>query len=187
MNGTRKCIVEGCGRKHEARGYCHTHFEYVRRGSAHTDLRPVLNTKARFMAKIEVLPSGHWIWIAATASEGRYGAFQYGGRVRPAHVASWLMFRGPLPAGAQDIDHLCRKTLCVNPDHLEPKTHRENILAGDAPTAINAAKTHCKRGHAFDAANTRMMPSGGRTCRACERARWDPVTKRRLRVGERAA
>jgi len=50
---------------------------------------------------------------------------------------------------------------------------------------VNANKTHCVNGHAFDSANTRERPSGGRACRTCaaaavvksraeERARRDP-------------
>lgn len=36
---------------------------------------------------------------------------------------------GPIPEGLT-IDHLCRNTMCVNPDHLEPVTHRENLMRG---------------------------------------------------------
>lgn len=32
-------------------------------------------------------------------------------------------------------------------------------------------QTHCKNGHAFDEANTYFRPTGGRICRACNRAR----------------
>lgn len=35
--------------------------------------------------------------------------------------------------------------------------------------AHNAAKTHCKRGHPFDEANTYIRKDGSRFCRACER------------------
>lgn len=35
---------------------------------------------------------------------------------------------------------------------------------------INAAKTHCKRGHEFTPANTRLGKGGRRVCRACRRA-----------------
>lgn len=165
-----QCAVAGCERARESRGYCHGHFEAVRRGADPTTLQPFLDTpEKRFMAKVKVLPSGHWMWTASVASEGRYGAFYYGGRVRPAHVASWMMFRGPIPDGLTDVDHLCRKTLCVNPEHLEPKTHRHNVLVGDSPQAINAAKTHCIHGHEFTDANTiwRTDARGGRECRAC--------------------
>jgi WhiB family redox-sensing transcriptional regulator len=40
-----------------------------------------------------------------------------------------------------------------------------------APTGHpNARKTHCKRGHPFDAANTYYAPDGQRRCRTCMRA-----------------
>lgn len=35
----------------------------------------------------------------------------------------------------------------------------------------NAMKTRCKRGHLFDAANTYVMSTGSRACRACRRER----------------
>jgi len=38
----------------------------------------------------------------------------------------------------------------------------------------NARKTHCKRGHPFDAANTYYAPGGQRRCRTCLR-RAQPV------------
>lgn len=37
--------------------------------------------------------------------------------------------------------------------------------------AENAAKTHCLRGHAYDAINTYLNPRGWRECRACHRDR----------------
>lgn len=49
-------------------------------------------------------------------------------------------------------------------------------------TAINAAKTHCNRGHEFDTANTRHDAQGHRHCRACHRDR-----AREMAAGYRAA
>jgi hypothetical protein len=165
------CAVTNCPHPIEARAVCHRHLEQRRRTGALPDsFEPSPTTREeKFLAKVKVLPSGHWIWNKATASEGRYGAVQHDGRVQPAHRVAWLIFRGAIPEGLV-IDHLCRKTLCVNPDHLEPKTQRHNILVGDAPPALNAAKTHCKRGHEFTPENTLVMSSGGRSCIACNKS-----------------
>jgi hypothetical protein len=55
----------------------------------------------------------------------------------------------------------------VNPDHLEPVTHAENIRRGTGPLAENAAKTHCVHGHEFAGENLYVRPDGRRQCRAC--------------------
>jgi thiol-disulfide isomerase/thioredoxin len=34
------------------------------------------------------------------------------------------------PGDTRHIDHLCRNRACLNPDHLEPVTIRENLLRG---------------------------------------------------------
>jgi len=69
-----------------------------------------------------------------------------------------------------EIDHLCRVRCCVNPDHLEAVTHRENILRGNTFAAVNAAKTHCPKGHEYTPENTRIHTGGRRQCIACSRA-----------------
>lgn len=35
---------------------------------------------------------------------------------------------------------------------------------------LSLARTHCKRGHEFNAENTHLSPRGVRICRACKRA-----------------
>lgn len=62
-----------------------------------------------------------------------------------------------------------RNTCCVNPDHLEIVTSKENILRGASFSAVNAAKTHCVRGHAFTPENTLQKASGSRECRLCRK------------------
>lgn len=73
------------------------------------------------------------------------------------------------------IDHICRNRRCVNIGHLRVVTRRENALENnDSPHAINAARTHCKNGHEFDAQNTYFAPQGDylrRYCRKCKNRR----------------
>ena len=112
-----------------------------------------------------------WLWTASADSSGS-GTFWDGDRTMGAHRWSYVFHYGPVPDGLV-IDHVrdrgCTSTLCVNPSHLEPVTHCENVLRGRAPTAINAAKTHCKQGHEFTAENTYVTPDNCRGCRACIR------------------
>lgn len=165
------CAVEACDRPHEFKGYCHAHHEWMRRnpGRVPTEAIRTRDPIQRFLAKVTKLDSGHWIWTGSTSSEGRYGSFHLG-RVMPAHRAAWILFRGAIDADLTDVDHRCRKTLCVNPEHLEPVTHRENVLRGDAPPAANAARTHCTHGHEFTPENTRRNSKGHRACVACEKS-----------------
>jgi hypothetical protein len=43
-----------------------------------------------------------------------------------AHRIAYVRAKGPIPPG-QHIDHLCRVTNCINPDHLEAVTPGENV------------------------------------------------------------
>ena len=129
----------------------------------------------RFLSHIEVQPvSRCWLWTAGT--QRGYGHFRVGARgskkVR-AHRFAYELWVGPIPKGLT-LDHLCRVRHCVNPDHLEAVTQGENVRRGDTGK-LNANKTHCLRGHPFDAENTihfRTVVGGrGRRCRTCTRLR----------------
>lgn len=87
------------------------------------------------------------------------------------HRIAWELKHGqPIPID-KEIDHLCRNRGCVNPEHLEVVTHRENIRRTTSVVAQNMNKTHCKRGHPFDAENTGQY-DGRRFCRECGRTKW---------------
>ena len=110
-----------------------------------------------------------WLWLGAVSSSG-YGRTTMNGRGAPAHRVVYEALLGPIPDG-MTLDHLCRNRLCVRPDHLEPVTMRENTLRGVGPTAVNAAKTHCAKGHPLSGDNLGTLGPDGkwRRCRTCLR------------------
>jgi hypothetical protein len=110
-----------------------------------------------------------WEWRGSHATNG-YGRFQTSGGSKAAHRISYEALTGPVPRGLE-LDHLCRNRSCVNPEHLEPVTHQENVLRGQTLTGINAAKTHCDKGHPLDGANLYLTSRGSRECRICRRDR----------------
>lgn len=110
-----------------------------------------------------------WEWRGARNRSG-YGIFRVGGGgTSPvnAYRVAYEIVVGVIPEGLF-LDHLCRNRACVNPGHLEPVTPKVNTLRGAGPTAKNALRTHCKRGHEFTPENTIAHPLG-RNCRECRR------------------
>lgn len=110
-----------------------------------------------------------WLWTKPVTDKG-YGVYFHGKKRTLAHRFSYEMANGPIPKGLV-LDHLCRNTLCVNPDHLEAVTQKENVLRGFGIGAKFARRTHCNNGHEFNEKNTELRSDGGRRCTVCRAIR----------------
>lgn len=164
-----KCAVNGCLGKAICRGWCKLHYK---RWLKHGDVgspdpyfhRPIQD---RLLQKIKPLHNGCWRWTDSLIMKG-YGGLKVNGRMIRAHRAFYELFKESIPPKLT-IDHLCRHTWCVNPDHLEAVTNKENILRGNGAAAINALKVQCINGHPFNKDNTYIAKNGHRVCRECAR------------------
>lgn len=132
----------------------------------------------RFWSRVQIKgPDECWPWTGSKLPKG-YGMFDCGsGRHNRSkqyvHRIAWeLHYRKQLPKGKIGR-HKCNHTWCANPRHVRPGTYKQNtadmVRAGNH---YQMNKTHCKRGHAFDAENTYINPGRGgrgkfRACRIC--------------------
>ncbi len=129
--------------------------------------------------------SGCWIWTGYISKQG-YGRFSPKWKMSPlyAHRISYEIYKGKIPDGLA-LDHLCRVRCCVNPDHLEPVTYRENLLRGRGPGGVLfKPKTHCKAGHKFSDGSFYISGRGTRVCRLCDSIRGKKKYRRNRAMGK---
>jgi hypothetical protein len=115
---------------------------------------------------LESVPDSNKCWPWA----GQINAAGYGVAGGPlAHRKVYEVFYRPIPEGLQ-LDHLCKNTRCVNPKHLR-------VIAPDIHGSLSSkyqGRTHCSRGHAYTAENTRWrqppdQTNPSRECLTCKR------------------
>jgi hypothetical protein len=107
--------------------------------------------------------AGCWQWTGAT--NGYYGKLSWRWHLWSAHRLAWTLLRGAIPAGLT-VDHVCRNKLCINPEHMELVTLRENMAR--AGTGLDTCRV---------CGSSDWKPQKGRggrmtrACRECERRR----------------
>lgn len=137
-----------------------------------------------FFRRVEHDPdTGCWNWTGYLNPSG-YGQWKSGGIQTLTHRVMYALRYGPIPVqarGSMDapvVDHVCRNRRCCNPAHLRLISQGENTLCGEANSAKNARKTHCKNGHQLPETKNKF---GQRVCKICraayERARTDVLAR----------
>lgn len=119
----------------------------------------------RFWSKVDKT-DGCWFWTGSTNSNG-YGKIW---TARPnrsphsAHRVAYMLEHGSI-AEELVIDHLCRRPLCVNPEHLE--------LVPQSVNAIRDRSDLCSHGHDLDRVRSQTDPDGTvrrvRWCSTCDK------------------
>lgn len=74
--------------------------------------------------------TGCWVWKGKVDTHG-YGRIRVGKKQLLVHRVSFAAFVRPLTPGLV-LDHRCRVRRCLNPEHLEEVTSRQNTKRGFA-------------------------------------------------------
>jgi hypothetical protein len=138
----------------------------------------------RILALVEVVePTGCHIWRGRLDRDG-YGVVCADGTQYRAHRYFWTKLRGPIPDKTV-LDHLltdrprkpgpCTSRACVNPDHLEPVTWKEN---GKRVKNWRTLLTHCKEGHPIDRVYVESNGKRHRYCSTCKKIQSRDAKKR---------
>lgn len=84
---------------------------------------------AKIMERVKIQIDGCWLWTGPDSGKtGRgkgYPRMNLDGATMAVHIVMWVLINGPVPPRKQ-IDHVCKRRMCVNPDHLEMVTHLKN-------------------------------------------------------------
>ena len=131
----RICVIEGCDRKHKARGWCKNHYSrWLNHGDPEAGGDRYASTEESFQARVR--PEGDClVWTGAAGRKG-HGLIAFNGKAIPVHRYAWMRAHGDIPDGKM-IDHACRNPPCVNVDHLRLATHEENSYNLAGPQARN--------------------------------------------------
>lgn len=162
----RSCVMPGCTNDHFADGYCGSHYK---RKWRYGD--PLAGGPPRRLPLADRMlwhytpgqPDECWEWQGTIDALG-YGVAIVNSHNRRAHRVVYALHAGLGGEDFPELDHLCRNKRCVNPAHLEPVSHSENLRRHYAVTV-----TACPHGHVYDQTNTYLTPQGVRRCRECMR------------------
>lgn len=173
-DGHRFCLP--CARRNGRRSMARRRL-VLRQERERRESKRILALPERFWAKAIITEAGFetpcLMWRGTPTKRG-YGVLTVKRRQSYAHRFAYEAQHGEIPARTPRLvlDHLCRNLACVNADHLDLVTDRENVLRGESFAAVNHVKTHCIHGHEYTAENTYVTPSTGhRACRECRRRR----------------
>lgn len=115
----------------------------------------------RFMGKVMFEPNtGCWLWNGPWNHAG-YGSFKLHNSNVRSHKISFIHFKGLVRPGLS-VAHKCHTRCCVNPDHLESISHKQNCIDR------NKRKIYCNKGHLFTDENKKPQNKGkSYCCRIC--------------------
>lgn len=120
------CLIEDCHDRVRCKGMCKRHYQQEWRTGDPAIVRPNPHgsPEQRFWSKVERRGSSEcWEWTGRRDKDG-YGCLRVGNSQVRAHRFSYELHHGVTDLF---VRHRCNNPGCVNPAHLQPGTHLENM------------------------------------------------------------
>ena len=128
------CSTTGCDEPVQVREWCKRHYQAWYRSQKFVNVR-------QFWSLVDKSAGNEscWLWLGASNDHG-YGVY----RGRGAHRVAYEIANNA-ELGRLHVDHVCHQTKCVNPIHLRPVTHKQNMenLSGahrDSSTGVRGVR-----------------------------------------------
>lgn len=144
------------------------------------------NNAEKFWAQVEMSgPDECWLWTGPVRPKG-YGMARWDGHTHNASRLAWILTAQITPPKHLFVCHTCHNPPCCNPNHL----YLGNAQTNNLDTVVSGRhsktrRTHCRRGHPYDAVNIYpgLSETGRphRDCRICKRER-DTARRTRLKL-----
>ena len=140
MIGT-ECSVENCSGIISAKGYCHKHYQRVRKTGS---LERSTGIDRFYRGFKKGGRSECWSWLKGKDDEG-YGCIYFDGKRTRSHRVSYRLYYGIIPDGLHVL-HRCDNPSCVNPYHLFLGTNKDNMKDKVSKNRQNKGSyVHCSK------------------------------------------
>lgn len=131
MANGRICSIDGCGNKHDAKGYCSRHLYHFRKCGDPLGGRRGASPgePLRWVAEHASYEGDDCIVWPFEKSRYGYGVVKHDGKRRVASRVMCEAVHGAAPAEGMDAAHSCGNGHlgCMNPTHLRWATRKQNI------------------------------------------------------------
>ena len=123
-----RCSVDNCSDKYYAKGFCSNHYQLFKRHGNVVGIKTHASIEKRFWRFVDKKSESEcWNWLGSLRAG--YGRISLGAKKdgsTSSHRFSWELHNKQSIPNGMVVMHSCDNPKCVNPNHLNIGTHKDN-------------------------------------------------------------